>query len=69
MKKRKYVYTAQRDPLTHVDYGHVAGSWHEIWEDTGWRPSRAVVFHRSQLDAETVRWLAEFHRLNGGEFK
>jgi hypothetical protein len=63
---RKYVYSAQRDPLTHVDYGHVAGSWPEVFAVTGWRPSRAVVVHRSKLDAETIRWLAEFHRLNKG---
>jgi hypothetical protein len=58
----------------------IPGSWREIFSDTGWRPGRAVVIPRrdlmnkspgawmdvttSKLDAETIRWLAEFNRLN-----
>jgi hypothetical protein len=36
--RRRYVYSARRDPITRVDYGHVAGSWIEIFAVTGWRP-------------------------------
>jgi hypothetical protein len=36
--RRRYVYSSRRDQITHVDYGHVAGSWIEIFAVTGWRP-------------------------------
>jgi hypothetical protein len=62
--QRRYVYSARRDPITHVDYGHAAGSWSEVFAVTGWRPSRAFVIGRSKLDAESIRYLAEFERKN-----
>jgi hypothetical protein len=60
--QRRYVYTASRDPIAHVDYGHAAGSWRKIFVATGWRPSRAFIIGRSKLDAESIRYLAEFDR-------
>ena len=72
--RRKPAFSGRSDPRTYVASGFVTyveqfypGSWAEVFSVTGWRPSRAVVVPRSQLDAETVRWLAEFHRLNGGK--
>lgn len=56
--QRRYVYSARRDPLTRIDYGHYAGSWNFIFRLTAWCP------RGSQLDEETRRWLAEFNRLN-----
>jgi hypothetical protein len=68
--QRKYEFVGRSDPRCRETRYYVeqfcSGSWHEIFELTGWRPSRAVVVHRSKLDAEAIRWLAEFHKLNGG---
>jgi hypothetical protein len=71
--RRKPAISCERDPRTYVASGFVtyveqfvAGSWREVLAVTGWRPSRAVVVHRSQLDAEALRWLAEFNRMNNG---
>jgi hypothetical protein len=65
--QRRYVYSARRDPITHVDHGFYPGSWSEVFAVTGWRPSRAIVVHRSRLTDEAIRWLAEFHKANGGK--
>jgi hypothetical protein len=65
--RRRYEYRGRCDPRIQPTYyveQFCSGSWREVFSVTGWRPSRAVVIPRSQLDAETVRWLAEFHRLN-----
>jgi hypothetical protein len=57
--RRRYVYTARRDPIVFVDHGHYAGSWHEVFAICGWRP----------IDDEARRWLDEFNRMNGRETK
>lgn len=62
--RRRYVYSARRDPITFVDHDHHAGSWSEVFAVTGWRPSRSVVVHRSKLDAEAIRWLAKYNKGN-----
>jgi hypothetical protein len=72
--RRKPAISCERDPRTYVASGCATyveqfypGSWHRVFKCTGWRPSRAVVIPRRQLDEETIRWLAEFHRINGGK--
>lgn len=40
------------------------GSWREVFKLCGWRPSRAFVIGRSKLDAQSIRYLAEFNKLN-----
>jgi hypothetical protein len=84
--QRRYVYSARRDPITHVAHQgdqHIAGSlewiyvltdwrpfganWKGIKRTCGWRPSRAVVIPRRQLDEEAVRWLAQWHAMNRGK--
>jgi hypothetical protein len=69
--RRKVAFVGRRDPRTYSAGGFVtyveqfvASTWHEVFEDTGWRPSRAFVIGRDKLDAEAIRWLAEFNRLN-----
>jgi hypothetical protein len=72
--RRKPTIRGACDPRTHIASGFVtyveqfvSSNWREVFASTGWRPSRAVVIPRRQLDEETVRWLAEFHRLNPPE--
>jgi hypothetical protein len=66
--RRKASFSGSCDPRTHVASGFVTyveqfypGHWSEIFAVTGWRPSRAVVIPRGQLDAETIRWLARYN--------
>jgi hypothetical protein len=69
--QRKYEYRGRSDPRCRVSpyvEQFCEGSWSEVFAVTGWRPSRAVVFHRSELDAETLKWLAEFNRSNRSKF-
>lgn len=60
--RRRYVYSARRDPIVHVDYEHYAGSWEFVERLTGWRPTKSVVVHRSRLDAKTLEWLKNFDK-------
>lgn len=59
--QRRYVYSARRDPITRVDYGHDAGSWSEVFAVTGWRPMGVIRLPLSKTERE---WLERF---NGGK--
>jgi hypothetical protein len=69
--RRKPAVSCERDPRTYTDDADrfVAGSWREVLAVTGWRPSRAVVIHRSQLTPELIRQLANCFKPDGKEFK
>jgi hypothetical protein len=58
--RRRYVYSARRDPITYVDHEFKSGSWDFIESLCGWRPSRAFIIGRSKLDAESIRYMAEW---------
>ena len=61
--RRKSAFSGSSDPRTYVAGGHQTYPeqfYAVAWSDCAWRPSRAVVVHRSKLDAETIRWLARY---------
>lgn len=65
--RRKAPFSGSCDPRTYIASGYVTyveqfveGSWHEIFELTGWRPSTPFVIGRDKLDARTIRYLTEW---------
>jgi len=51
--QRRYVYSARRDPITHVAHQGdelVAGSWNEVYAITEWRPKPLTRFERDWLE-------------------
>ncbi len=68
--QRRYEFRGTSDPRIQPTYyveQFVRSTWHEVFAGCGWRPSRAVVVHRSQLDEAAIKWLAQWHAMNGGK--